>query len=207
MKKVFSLRMLVRIFVCSVLLSIGSCSKGDDSETAQSLTDAEKTDLIQLREEEKLARDVYLYAFDKYGLNVSKNISNSEQAHMDQVLAILSVYGLSDPVKEEQGAFANSELQSLYDELVGKVDESLLDALVVGAMIEDLDIKDIEDFEARTEKNDLLDLYDNLKCGSRNHLRSYCSQLELNGGQYAPLYISQSQFESILASDSERCGQ
>jgi len=159
-----------------------------------------------LREEEKLARDVYLYAYDKYGLNIFTNIAQSEQRHMDRVLTILTTYNIDDPASTERGVFNNSTLQNLYNILTAKVDSSMLDALIVGATIEDLDIKDIEEFKTRTTKNDILDMYDNLTCGSRNHLRSYYSQILANGGTYTPQYISQDEFEAIINSSKEQCG-
>ena len=51
-----------------------------------------------MREEEKLARDVYLAMDDLWGLRVFSQISWSEQNHMDAVLAVLDKYGVLDPV-------------------------------------------------------------------------------------------------------------
>ena len=42
------------------------------------LTENERNDLLYLREEEKLARDVYLNSFNKYGLKIFSNIASSE---------------------------------------------------------------------------------------------------------------------------------
>jgi len=170
------------------------------------ITETEKEDLIFLREEEKLARDVYLYADNKYNIQIFSNISQSEQSHMDSVLALLIKYNMEDPVIAGEGVFSNSYLQELYNSLVSQVDISLIDALIVGATIEDLDINDITEFESNTEKIDMLNVYDNLKCGSRNHLRSFIDQLDLNSTVYEPQFISVEEFENIIASDSEKCG-
>ena len=62
------------------------------------LTNEEKSDLLFLREEEKLAKDVYTYSFNKYGQNIFANISSSEQSHMNSVLTLLKKYNLSDPI-------------------------------------------------------------------------------------------------------------
>ena len=170
------------------------------------LTEEEKADLLVLREEEKLARDVYLYIYSKYGIIIFQNISNSEQRHMDKVLALLNKYGVPDPASGTEGIFNNQTLQDLYDQLTSKADESESDALNVGATIEDLDIKDIEDFMDRTEKSDVLAAYENLQCGSRNHLRSFYAEIGLLQGTYTPQYISQAEFDSIISTANEACG-
>jgi len=197
----------MRKFVFIALIAIGFMSCSDDETTMVSLTQTEKDDLLTLREEEKLARDVYLYAFDKYGLDISSNISQSEQTHMDKILDLLNKYGLEDPALANRGEFTNQTLQTLYNDLTAQVDVSELTALVVGATIEDLDIRDIEDFESRTDKSDILNVYSKLKCGSRNHMRSYYSQLVLQDYIYNTQFISSDELSDIIVSDNEQCGR
>jgi hypothetical protein len=164
----------------------------------------EKADLLFLREEEKLARDVYVYSYNKYGQSIFNNISNSEQSHMNSVLNLINKYGLTDPVTSNaNGVFANSELQTLYNQLTAKSDTSLSKALEVGANIEDLDINDIKTFKNHTTNADLINVYDKLTCGSRNHMRSFVGQL----GIYTPVYISQVEYNVIINSSNEQCGQ
>ncbi len=205
MKKTIYL-LLTMLFLSSSFLLL-SCNKDDENTETATLSDTEKADLLQLREEEKLARDVYYYAYDKYGISVFTNISNSEQAHMDAVLAILNTYRLTDPASSMVGVFNNTTLQSLYNDLVAKVDLSEMDALEVGATIEDLDIYDIEEFIAKTDKTDILVMYESLMCGSRNHMRSFYSQITAGSGTYSPQYITQEVFNSIINSSKETCGQ
>lgn len=188
------------LFFAVTLSSFASCNK----EEIIALSEQEKADLLFLREEEKLARDVYIYSYNKYGLNIFNNITNSEQSHMSSVLTLLNKYGLPDPItNNEAGIFTNSELQTLYNELTSISNISLTKALEVGANIEDLDIRDIDTFKSHTTKSDLISIYDRLACGSRNHMRSFVSQLE----NYIPIYISQSQFYAIINSSNEKCGK
>ena len=42
-----------------------------------------------MREEEKLARDVYLTLYDIWGTPAFNNIASSEQTHMDAVLMLI----------------------------------------------------------------------------------------------------------------------
>lgn len=192
------------VLATMVLFSLLSCDKDDDFTP---LSQTEKDDLLTLREEEKLARDVYLYAFDKYALDISNNISQSEQKHMDKILFLLNRYDLADPASVTRGVFNNAELQTLYNDLTAQVDISELEALKVGATIEDLDIKDIEEFENRTDHSDILNVYSKLKCGSRNHMRAYYGQLMDNGFTYEAQFITSDALSAIIASSNEQCGR
>jgi len=194
-----------------VTLTQASCSNDDDDVTTTTpvvatLTQAEKDGLIQMREEEKLARDVYLYSFDLYGKQIFTNISNSEQKHMDRILELLVTYNLPDPASTEIGVFNNPDLQKLYNDLTALSKKSLLDALLVGTTIEDLDIYDLEELIKTTNKSDILLAYDNLNCGSRNHMRAYTSQVIGEGGTYTVQFITDQRYQEILAGDHEKCG-
>jgi len=190
-------------FIIAILAFVFFSCEKDNEEMPTVLTEQEQLDLIFLREEEKLARDVYIYSFQKYNLSIFSSISNSEQSHMNRVLTLLNKYGISDPVENDvEGVFQNPDLQYLYNELTTKSDSSLNHALEVGATIEDLDISDIKIFINNTTHTDLLDTYDNLTCGSRNHLRSFVGQL----GTYTPVFITQSEYDAIVGSPNEQCG-
>lgn len=194
------------IVLVSMVLS--SCSSNDNNDDFEpiTLTQEEISDLSFLREEEKLARDVYIYAYNLYQINLFNSISNSEQSHMNSVLNLMIIYGIPDSASPEIGVFNNPDLQEIYYSLIELVDISSVDALTVGAIIEDLDINDIDHFINNTTKQDLLDVYDNLTCGSKNHIRAYTNQLEINGVTYAPQYISIVYYNEILSESSGGCG-
>ncbi len=163
--------------------------------------------LVFMREEEKLARDAYISLFEMYDNQVFNNISNSEQRHMDEVLLLLNTYQINDPSFEEVGKFSNETLQQLYDDLMAQGSTSEIDALIVGATIEDVDIRDLDLFIAKTTNADIIKVYDFLNCGSRNHLRAFTSRLKDLGVTYTPQFISQEQFDSIVNGEKEKCGQ
>lgn len=183
-----------------------SCDDSDDN-VILSLGENEKADLIFMREEEKLARDVYLYFSEKYDLNIFKNISSSEQTHMDAVLGIMEVYGVEDPASNEMGVFTNADLQQLYNNLIAQGDASLVAALTVGATIEDVDILDLDNAIDATSKADIIDVYEMLACGSRNHMRGFSSQLDVQGETYTPQFITQEMYDDILSGGHENCGR
>ena len=197
------------LFTLVIITSVLSSCSDDQTEVTETgiLSQQEEEDLKFSREEEKLARDVYLFSYDKYGNNIFNNIAQSEQQHMDQVLILLNYYQINDPASSAMGVFTNQELQDLYNELTTKSNLSIIDALEVGAIIEDLDINDLNILESRTTKSDLLSVYASLECGSRNHLRSYIGQLELNNTEYYPEFISIADFDEIINSSKEQCGR
>jgi len=57
------------------------------------LSESEMQGLILMREEEKLARDVYTTLGEKWDLNIFINIAGSEQTHTDAVKYLLDRYG------------------------------------------------------------------------------------------------------------------
>ncbi|TXL06789.1 hypothetical protein BMR07_06350 [Methylococcaceae bacterium CS1] len=97
-------------------------TKGNNSERntsiANELSQDEIDSLLFMREEEKMARDVYLTQYESWNDSVFDNIATSEQEHMDAIKPLLDTYNLPDPVIDEIGAFANSELEELYNKLV-----------------------------------------------------------------------------------------
>jgi hypothetical protein len=156
-----------------------------------------------MREEEKLARDVYLALYEKWGLQIFKNISNSEQKHTDSLKTLIDAYNLEDPFIDKIGEFTNTNLQDLYRKLVSQGSISEVEALKVGALIEDLDIVDLENAMTRTKNPSILKVYENLQRGSRNHIRSFTQTLSRYGESYTPSYLSQTDYLEIINSGNE----
>lgn len=168
------------------------------------LNQVELTSLSFMREEEKLARDVYITLYNKWGVNIFTNISGSEQTHMESVLLLLNKYSLADPVGTNPvGIFNNTILQGLYTQLVAQGNTSVLEAYKVGATIEDLDIFDLRSALFNIDNQDIRLVYDMLTKGSRNHLRSFYKNILNTGGSYAPQYITQAEFDAIINSAME----
>lgn len=174
------------------------------------LSGDEVDDLMFMREEEKLARDSYIVLFEKWGLPIFDNISKSEQRHMDAIENLIEYYGLTDPVEDESviNHFVDTELQHLFADLMALGNQSMMDGLVVGAMIEETDIEDIHIAIGDADHEDIIETYESLMCGSRNHLRAFMGQIDLNGGTYKPLVLPDDEFWAIVESPMERdCGE
>lgn len=160
--------------------------------------------LMLMREEEKLARDVYFSLYETWNYPIFRNIGESEQQHMDAVKLLLDAYELDDPVGvDEPGVFASLELQGLYDSLVEEGKQSLVGALTVGATIEDLDIADLQKQIEANDNEDIGIVYQNLMKGSRNHMRSFTRLLEREEVFYAAQFITPEYLAGILATNQE----
>ena len=174
---------------------------------AQDISASEKDALIYMREEEKLARDVYLTLYEKWNFFVFNNIARSENRHTQAVQMLLQRYKIDDPVKNDSiGMFTNAKLAKLYQDLVTQGQKSLKGALLVGATIEDVDIYDLDEYLKKTDNDDIKCVFENLRRGSEKHMRAFVGQLQANGGSYKPQYISQQEYDKILNTAGKRGG-
>jgi hypothetical protein len=177
------------------------CQAVINSIPRQPLDSTEAAGIVYLREEEKLAHDVYATFHAEWGMRIFDNISQSEERHFDVLKLLLDRYGLQDPAANNPiGIFQNAGLQELYDSLITEGKGSLQHALRVGATIEELDIRDLEKAAAATDNNDLKVVYQNLRLAAENHLRTFISQLKAAGENYVPQHITQARFSEITAS-------
>jgi len=169
---------------------------------AQELSEEVTNDLRFMREEEKLARDVYQALYVKWFSMVHGNIADAEQMHMDRIKIFLDAYGVEDSASEEVGVFNNETLQSLYDDLVAQGLESELEAYKVGAYVEEVDINDLENSIKNTDIQELKEMYMQLKNSSYMHLRKFNESIVALGGEYVPQVLSQDAFDAILNAQS-----
>jgi hypothetical protein len=177
MKRFLMKGILVLVMVVGVILptvsyvSAGRCVPGE-------LSEVERESLIYMREEEKLARDVYTYLYSLYPLRIFSNIASSEQKHMDAIKVLLDRYNVPDPAEGKgPGIFENQDLQDLYNEFVTVENPTLVDALQMGVQIEETDINDLQtDLEIVVNK-DIKRVYTNLLRASGKHLKAFTTVL------------------------------
>jgi len=185
----------------ATMATIGTCI---DTLPYEPLSAEEESALIQMREEEYLAHDVYTALFGIYTKPVFTNIASSELTHTNAVKLLLDKYGLPDPAAGHvQGLFTDPALQTLYNNLVESGSQSLLAGLIVGATIEDLDIYDLQELLLVVDNQDITLVFENLERGSRNHMRSFYTNILKNGGDYTPQYISLEEFNVIITTPHE----
>jgi len=145
------------------------------------VTEAESAGLLFMREEEKMARDVYAYLYDKYKLPVFRNINKSENVHMSAVLRLITGFVITDNSNNNAGEFANLQLKALYDQLIEMGNVSDVDALKVGVLIEQTDIADLQKELALVENASVKTVYTNLLAGSNAHLKAFTWNLKIRG--------------------------
>jgi hypothetical protein len=173
----------------------------------ESLSTEEQATLIYMREEEKLAHDVYAQFNTLYSgsTKVFGNIAISEATHTESILQLLVRYNLTDPAATTApGVFQNTTLQGLYTQLVAAGSVSFIEGLKVGAAIEELDMIDINIALLQVDNQDIRLVYENLLKGSRNHLRSFVKTLANQGVTYLPQYMAVEDYTAIVTTPIER---
>lgn len=163
----------------------------------------EMSELLNMRDEEKLARDVYAYLYSVWGSQVFYRISGSENTHMTALNTLLTYYASPDTIISPAGQFTDPAVQALYNDLTAKGSVSLADAYKIGATIEDMDIADLEEVMGNTSNENLIMVYENLQKGSRNHIRAFTRLLNISGMVYTPSYISQEEYNMIISGSFE----
>jgi hypothetical protein len=162
--------------------SPGTCTSCTAAVTP--LTAVQTAQLQFMREEEKLARDVYQALYTKWNLRIFDRISESEQRHFDSIGRQLTLHGITDPALDKKaGEFTNPDLQKLYTDLLVKGELSLKDALEVGKLVEETDIEDLEKIMETETSAVLKRVYNSLLNGSLNHLDAFEGYIEIYSAQ------------------------
>lgn len=172
---------------------------GDSCDFTATLTEDEVAGLLEMREEEKLAHDVYVTFYETYEYIIFNNISKSETAHTSAVLYLINGFGLADPALEGVGEFTSETFQALYPVLIETGNASLVDALKVGALIEETDIADLKLHLETTTNETILRVYGNLLNGSTFHLKAFSAVLARLGETYTPTVLSQEEYDEIIS--------
>ena len=170
---------------------------------AQTLTENEKAGILLMREEEKMARDVYQSLNEKWDQMPFVHISESEINHMARMKLLIDKYQLKDPVEknaDKRGAFDNQQLKKLYDELITSGTISLEAAFRAGAKVEEVDIRDLKEAMARTSNEEIKNTYADLISASENHLRAFVRNLKRLDVIYTPVVMDKKEFDAIISS-------
>ena len=173
-------------------------TEAKSAESPVGLSDDDVSGLLWMREEEQLAHDVYTVLGDVWGLGIFHNIAEAEQRHVERVAGLLERYGIEDPMAGHvTGSFTIPEIQALYDQVVAAGSESSVDALEVGALIEETDIADLR--RLASDVAGIQVAYTELEQGSQNHLRAFVRQLDSRGAGYEPDVLDPAEFDEIVA--------
>jgi hypothetical protein len=163
-----------RFIAAVALVVIATFGMAPMANAATRPTLAQKLQLQYLVEEEKLARDVYLYLAENVTSAKFTNIARSEQTHMDQIGVVLKTYNFFNPtITRAPGVFRDKTLQALYNTLIAQGSTDVAAAFQVGRDIENRDIKDLQVMLKSTMPADMKLALDNLLKGSYNHLAAF----------------------------------
>jgi hypothetical protein len=100
--------------------------------------------------------------------------------------------------------FTDPVLDTLFDQLVAVGEASLIDALTVGATIEDMDLADLYELLGFADNDHVQFVAYNLAKGSRNHLRAYVRALTAQSVTYECQYLSEEEFDAVFEAETER---
>lgn len=208
-KSIVTTTLISSLFLANASLAAGN--KGNNGSTSRTttateLTSTETSDLQFMREEEKLARDVYLTLDQHWGnqTQVFANISVSEESHTSTVDYLLDKFGVENPVVNDTiGVFINPELQALYNKLIAQGQLSFVDGLYVGALIEEKDMRDILTAISQTDERAIILAYSNLLDGSKNHLQAFVNVIEAQGLGYEAQILDAEEVTLILDDNSK----
>ena len=208
MKILTTLKTVTILIVVVSIPFITSCSdsKNDTNQSINTidLSDTDIEALLFMLEEEKLARDTYEFLDSEWGLIQFANIKISEQSHMDAIITLLERSKTPYTILP-YGEFDDDHLQGYYNQFVENGQLSQGNALQIGATIEDLDIVDLQEFIDHAESPSVIKVFESLKCGSGNHLRSFVSSIELLGDTYTIQFLTEEEYNLIISQTHENC--
>jgi hypothetical protein len=168
------------------------------------LSEPEMEAILFMREWEKLARDVSVALNDEWEVEAFRRVARSEETHAEAIKALIDRYALPDPSAATwEGYYVNEELIAQHRQLVRQGGSSLVDALKVGAEIQEISILELREYGAESDDEDARLVYENLLRASRNHLRVFAGLLQEQGEAVENHYLSQSLFDEIVGTPPE----
>ncbi|MBK9732491.1 MAG: DUF2202 domain-containing protein [Chitinophagaceae bacterium] len=186
----------MKAIILAIVLAIASTAT-----MAQLISENEKSTILQMREEEKMSRDVYLTLNEKWNQKVFANTAESESYHMTQVELLIEKYKLEDPVavnEDNRGLFSDNDLQVKYVDLVAAGSVSLQASFRTAAKVEEMDILDLRIAIANSTDKEITGTYNYLLHESESHLVAFVRNLDRLGILYQPVILSKEDFNEIM---------
>ena len=169
-----SLALAMGIGLAGVEIAVAEAPPISASAAFAVTDDTLSTDLTYGRDEERMARDLYLLFGRTYGAAIFDRIAASEQQHFDAVGALLTGSAIADPAAgQPAGTYTDPDVQGLYDQWKAEGLTSLEDAYAVGVALEQTDIADLEKITARQTDADVQRVLRHLLTASRHHLAAF----------------------------------
>jgi len=172
---------------------------GNSTAGTSELNSTLRATLAFMWNEEKMAKELYLGFYSRWSLMQFNNVATkSETQHQAAIETLLQTYDInvSDSNGETahfsaaelqaygSGVYADSTIQSLYDELSAQGEESAEAALEAGCRVEVIDVNDLDANIALAEAagaTDLVTTFTSLRSGSYNHYWAFDGALKQLG--------------------------
>lgn len=156
------------------------------------------TELIYAVEEERVARDLYLTAAERWNLRVFDRIARAEAQHELAVTQLAASATVALPAAA-RGVYATPELQKLYTDSLVLVNESEVAALRVGALVEESDIADLRRLADVATDEGTRAVLTQMEQASTRHLNAFVRNLARSGESYQPQVLTAEEFAALTA--------
>jgi hypothetical protein len=133
-----------------------------------------------------MAGDIYLKLGEKWNIRPFINIPRAEARHQEMLRELARRAATEQDGALIAGQYHTAAVQVRYDSLLARGQTSLLEALRVGALVEEQDIADLRALAATTDNPDLKSVIAALERGSRHHLRAFVQNLRSRRAEYTP---------------------
>jgi len=188
----------ILIFVLSFLFITNT------SKLYSQYTDIEKTGLLLILQEEKVAYDFYSAMFEKYNHVVFQNVMSAEKTHQEHVMSLIKELNIdATGVSQNAGEFSDKDIIYMFDLLMRTGNSSFTDALLASARYEEKDISDLRKNYSNAENETIKALYNCLDKASQNHLKAFVKNLKKEGISYKPTELSQEAFNLIIENKNQ----
>jgi hypothetical protein len=172
-------------------------------DSTADLTADEIEFIFAVREDEKIARDLYISFFGKFGLKPFENIGKAEDNHIKATEKLFDYYEIDYPALSGNGKFENAIRQKLFDSLLLKVNTEL-DAFKVMAVLEESNIVEYGAVIKTVVNPNIKMVIENLAKASANHFKAAIRQITALGGTYTPEFLTQEQYRAVIAIGFEK---
>jgi len=172
-------------------------------DSTADLTADEIEFIYAIREDEKVARDLYFSFFGTFGLKPFENIGKAEDNHIKATEKLFDYYEIDYPALSENGKFENAIRQKLFDSLLLKGTPEL-EAFKVMAMLEESNIVEYGEVLKTIANPNIKIVIENLARASANHFKAAIRQITALGGTYRPALMTQEQYRAVIATGFEK---
>jgi len=170
-----------------------------DSPRGQ-LSAEDQASIIYIREGAQLSRDINLLFEAAWQAQVFRDAAERQKQALRATDLLIDRHGLP-AASAEPGIYQDEQFSRLYGQFAEEGSASLPAALAAAAVLEELNILDLQTRMAQTEKADIRLVYQHLLKIASANLWSFSRAIERFGGAaYEPRYLTPLAFSELMAS-------